>query len=269
MTFDHTQHALAGLLEWYQEMGVDLALEDAAIDRFAPSAATAPTLTVRQNATATPNAAGAIASPDQAAQSARELAASARTLDDLRAAMEGFDGCALKKSATRLAFADGTPGARVMLIGEAPGREEDEQGKPFVGRAGQLLDRMLAAIGLDRGQVYIANVVPWRPPGNRTPTPQEIAICLPFITRQIELCAPDVLVCIGAPSSQTILGQRDGILRLRGRWFDYDCAGRTVPALATLHPAYLLRVPAQKKLAWQDLRSLSEKLRLLPPKPAV
>jgi len=148
-----------------------------------------------------------------------------------------------------------------MLVGEAPGRDEDEQGLPFIGRSGKLLDRMLAAIGLDRSSVYIANVIPWRPPGNRTPTPQEIAICLPFIERHIALAAPDVLVCLGGPSAQTLLNQRDGILRLRGRWFDYDCNGRVIPALATLHPAYLLRQPAQKKLAWRDLRALQAKLR--------
>lgn len=259
------RYALLGLIEWYSEMGVDLALDDAPVDRMAPPGPVA-SLPPRGLAAVDTPAARVMASPEDAAQSAREIAAQARTLDELRAAMEAFDGCALKPSATRLAFADGNPKARVMLIGEAPGREEDEQGKPFVGRAGQLLDRMLAAIGLDRSSVYIANVVPWRPPGNRTPTPQEIAICFPFIARQIELCAPDILVCIGAPSSQTILGQREGILRLRGRWFEYDCAGRTIPALATLHPAYLLRMPGQKKLAWQDLRALEEKIIALPNK---
>ncbi len=205
------------------------------------------------------------AAPDDAAMTARQLASSAPDLDTLRALLDQFDGCALKSMATRLVFADGNPEGRVMIIGEAPGRDEDEIGRPFVGRAGQLLDRMLAAIGLDRSQVYIANIVPWRPPGNRTPTPQEIAICLPFIQRQIELAAPDFLITMGAPATQNLLGQREGILRLRGRWFDYQTGGhdrptRTIPALATLHPAYLLRQPAQKALAWRDLRSLKARL---------
>ena len=143
-----------------------------------------------------------------------------------------------------------------MLVGEAPGGEEDRVGKPFVGRSGQLLDRMLHAIGLDRTQVYIANIVPWRPPGNRTPTPQEAAICRPFIERQIALCNPDILVCLGGPATQELLGARDGILRTRGRWFDYDTGSRTIRALATLHPAYLLRQPTQKRLAWRDFRAL-------------
>ncbi|HRK25052.1 MAG TPA: uracil-DNA glycosylase, partial [Beijerinckiaceae bacterium] len=193
----------------------------------------------------------------EAERGARDRAYSAASLADLRALMEAFDGCALKHSARQLVFADGNPQARIMLVGEAPGRDEDEQGLPFVGRSGRLLDRMLAAIGLDRTSVYITNIIPWRPPGNRTPTPQEIAICLPFIARHIALVDPVVVVCLGALSAQTLLGQRDGILRLRGRWFDYDTGHRTIPALATLHPAYLLRQPAQKRFAWRDLRALA------------
>jgi uracil-DNA glycosylase len=207
-----------------------------------------------------------MAGPEEAAAEARALAKEAPHLEALRAALDAFEGCALKKTASRLVFADGTPGARVMIIGEAPGREEDETGKPFVGRAGQLLDKMLSTIGLDRTSVYIANVVPWRPPGNRTPTPQEIAICLPFILRQIELAKPDILVTMGAPSSQTLLSAKEGILRLRGRWFDFSSGGRKIPALAMLHPAYLLRSPGQKNLAWRDLRALKAKVESLPPK---
>jgi uracil-DNA glycosylase family 4 len=149
----------------------------------------------------------------------------------------------------------------VMLVGEAPGADEDRIGKPFMGRSGQLLDRMLAAIGLDRNQVYIANVVPWRPPGNRTPTPQEIAICKPFIERQIELASPDFLVCLGGPAAQNLLNVKDGILRTRGRWFDYRTDnGRTIRALPTLHPAYLLRQPLQKRLGWRDFCALRRAL---------
>jgi uracil-DNA glycosylase len=143
-----------------------------------------------------------------------------------------------------------------MFVGEAPGAEEDRAGLPFVGRSGQLLDRMLAAIGLDRTRAYIANVIPWRPPGNRTPTPQELAICLPFIMRQIELADPDILVCLGGPSAQTLLGLKDGIIRSRGRWHDYDLGHRHVRAIATLHPAYLLRQPLQKRLAWRDFKAI-------------
>jgi len=184
--------------------------------------------------------------------------------DGLRAALGAFDGCKLKQTATQLVFADGRPGARVMLVGEAPGREEDLQGLPFVGRSGQLLDRMLAAIGLDRNTVYIANVVPWRPPGNRTPTPQETATCRPFIERQIELCDPDFLICMGAPAAAELMGNRDGILKFRGRWQQFDTGSRKVRAMATLHPAYLLRQPLQKRLAWRDFLTL--KLALDAPK---
>ena len=175
--------------------------------------------------------------------------------------MESFEGCALKSTATQLVFADGAETAQVMFVGEAPGADEDRIGRPFVGRAGQLLDKMLAAIGLKRSEVYIVNVAPWRPPGNRTPTPQETAICLPFLQRQIELVGPKVLVCLGAASAQTMLGVKEGILRLRGRWFDYATpAGAKTPTLATLHPAYLLRAPLQKRLAWADLLKLRDVL---------
>jgi DNA polymerase len=182
-------------------------------------------------------------------------------LEALRRLLEAFEGCALKKTATQLVFSDGVPGSRVMLVGEAPGGDEDRIGRPFVGRAGQLLDRMLKAIGLDRTQVYIANVVPWRPPGNRTPTPQETQACLPFIRRQIELASPEFLVCMGASAAQTLLGTREGITRIRGRWFTYDCGdGRGIRALAMLHPAYLLRQPGQKRAAWKDMLSLAREL---------
>jgi DNA polymerase len=150
-----------------------------------------------------------------------------------------------------------------MFIGEAPGADEDREGVPFVGRAGQLLDRLLAAIGLDRGKVYIANVVPWRPPGNRTPTPLETAACLPFTRRQIELVDPKILVCLGAASAHTLLGGKEGIMRRRGRWFTYALGGKEIQALAMLHPAYLLRQPAQKKLAWLDLRMLGKEINSL------
>ena len=165
---------------------------------------------------------------------AREAARSAPDLETLRDILDRFEGCALRATASRLVFADGNPSARVMLIGEAPGREEDLEGLPFVGRSGKLLDRMLAAIGLDRSSVYIANIVPWRPPGNRTPTPQETAICLPFILRQIELVNPDILVCLGNPSTQTLLGTKDGITKTRGRWFKFNAGSREIRAIPIL-----------------------------------
>ena len=191
---------------------------------------------------------------------AREAARSATSLAELRTILDRFEGCALRATATQLVFADGNPHARVMFVGEAPGRDEDVEGLPFVGRSGKLLDRMLAAIGLDRTSVYIANIVAWRPPGNRTPTPQESAICLPFILRQIELVDPDVLVCLGGPSSQTLLNIKDGILKSRGRWFAFHAGTREIRAIATLHPAYLLRQPLQKRLAWRDFLAIKKAL---------
>jgi uracil-DNA glycosylase len=260
--------ALRALIEWYVEAGVDLAVDETPHNRFAPPPVVEPQpapVAVRSEAPRastplTPMRPVAVA-PEEAVMQARERAAKATSLEELRHLLESFDGCSLKATASRLVFADGTPGARVMLVGEAPGAEEDREGLPFVGRSGKLLDRMLAAIGLDRKQVYVANIIPWRPPGNRTPTPQETAICLPFISRQIELAKPDFLICLGGPSAQTLLRQRDGILKLRGNWFDYQAGERVVRALPTLHPAYLLRQPLQKRLAWRDLLSLKAALR--------
>ena len=269
--------AAHALLDFYVEAGVDLAIDEAPHDRFAEGTARREAAQASRSVTEArplppveplsarpeplrPVPKAATAAPEEAALAARELARSAATLQELEAIVAAFEGCALKVSAKSLAFADGNPNGRVMLVGEAPGGEEDRVGKPFVGRAGQLLDRMLASIGLDRTQVYIANVVPWRPPGNRTPTPQEIAICLPFITRQIELAAPEVLVCLGGPSAQTLLGTKDGILRTRGRWFPYATGTREIRALACLHPAYLLRQPLQKRLAWRDLLTVKRAL---------
>jgi uracil-DNA glycosylase family 4 len=259
------QIAAAELLAWYAEMGVDIALSDEPQDRFAESAAetAAGTKPVREKPLPAfeanrPVAVQAAATPAQesAVADARAMARSAATLEELRALLDSYDGVGLRKTATRLVFADGNPDSRVMFVGEAPGRDEDREGKPFVGRAGQLLDRMLAAIGLDRTGVYIANIIPWRPPGNRTPTPQETQLCLPFIQRQIELADPEILVLLGGSSASALTGSKDGILKMRGRWLDYDNGGKAIKALPTLHPAYLLRTPSQKKLAWRDLRAL-------------
>src|SRR5467141_1887967 len=257
------------LLAFYLEAGVDCALSDEPVNRLSDpdiipisgSRETAPPKPVRTVPAASPAARSEAAlAPEAAILSAREAARTAPSLEVLRALLENFDGCALKSTATRLVFADGNPQARIMFVGEAPGREEDIEGLPFVGRSGKLLDRMISAIGLDRSSVYIANVIPWRPPGNRTPTPQETQICLPFIQRQIELVNPDVLVTLGNPSTQTLLSTREGIMKTRGRWFDYDTGTRVIRALATFHPAYLLRSPSYKRMAWQDLRSIAKAL---------
>src|SRR5262245_50938189 len=265
------------LLAFYQEAGVDALLEEAPSNRFAgdgappvPQAeAIRPTAGGRSGAPARPllarerEAAGRLASPpspEAAVMAAREAAKSAATLEELRAMLERFEGCALRTTAPQLVFADGNPQARVMFVGEAPGRDEDIEGLPFVGRSGKLLDLMMAAIGLDRSCAYIANVVPWRPPGNRTPTPQESAICLPFTLRQIELADPDILVCLGSPSTQTLLNSKDGILKTRGRWFPFQTGTREIRSIATLHPAYLLRQPLQKRFAWRDFLAIKKAL---------
>lgn len=264
-----TREEIIALLDFYVAAGVDIALDENPHDRFGEAEtqevppASAPVRDIRHAAAPSPRptASGLMGEPaDSVATEARGRAASARSLDELKVLLDAFEGCALKATARQLVFSDGTPGSRVMLLGEAPGAEEDRSGKPFVGRAGQLLDRMLAAIGLDRSSVYIANVVPWRPPGNRTPTPQEVAACLPFTLRQIELAAPDVLVTLGAPSTQVILGAKEGITRLRGRWQEREVGPRTLRVLPMLHPAYLLRQPLHKRFAWRDLLLLKREL---------
>lgn len=278
---------LADILAFHLDAGVDVALEDTPVDRFAraaaareakPAPASAPRSAARPShsgpqtaspaprAPAQPSAAMPIPNlaaqpPDEAVMAAREAARRAASLEELRDMLERFEGCPLKRTATRLVFADGNPAAKVMFVGEAPGRDEDAQGLPFVGRSGKLLDLMLAAIGLDRASAYIANVIPWRPPGNRTPTPQETAICLPFIRRQIELANPDILVCLGNPSAQTLLGVAEGITKTRGRFFPYDTGARTIKAIPTFHPAYLLRTPLGKRMVWRDLLEIEAALK--------
>lgn len=259
-------------LDFHLEAGADWLLDEVPHDRFAedrhpvePRSATPPARPSSGPSAdplpvirALPRAAAA--APEQVALAARQEARNAQSLEELEALLASFEGCALKLSAKNLAFADGNPDARVMLVGEAPGADEDRIGKPFMGRSGQLLNRMLATIGLSRTDVYIANIVPWRPPGNRTPTPQEVAICRPFIERQIELAAPDILVCLGGPATQALLNVKDGILKTRGRWLPYRAGEREIRALATLHPAYLLRQPLQKRLGWRDFRALRRAL---------
>jgi len=274
------------LLAFYVEAGADALLGEEAVDRMAdemapPAAERRPDGEAVRVGTSNPRTVSgngptpdrfqrsgpppagegkALVSPDAAIMAAREAARTAANLDELRALLENFEGCSLRNTATQLVFADGNPEGRVMFVGEAPGHEEDISGRPFVGRSGQLLDRMIEAIRLDRSKVYIANVVPWRPPGNRTPTPQETAICLPFIRRQIELADPDILVCLGGPSMQTLLGTKDGITRMRGRWFPFDTGTREIKAMATFHPAFLLRSPLQKRLSWRDFLAIKKAL---------
>ena len=246
---------LLSMLEWYRAAGVDLAVGDEPVNRFGQvrAPATAPQRAIAPPVEAAPLPTAVLeADPSEG----RALAAKARSLDELEEILRAYDGCALKARATQLCFADGNPEADVMLVGEGPGGEEDRVGKPFVGKAGQLLDRMLGAIGLDRSTVYIANTVPWRPPGNRNPTPQEIALCLPFLHRQIELVQPRYLVAVGAVAAQSLFGVTAGISRLRGQWRDVTIGAHPVRAIATLHPAYLLRVPSQKAQAWRDMLEL-------------
>ena len=295
---------LKALLAWYRDMGVTETLADAPIDWLArgdrpldgivsvapaippsaptisPSTVRSPSLPPRSPPRASPAAPAAAAAASPQARSfpttppataeldARSQAASATTLADLRAILERFDGCALKATAKNLCFFRGAAKAPIMIIGEAPGREEDLDGRPFVGRAGQLLDRMLAAIGLGEEQVHITNVVYWRPPGNRTPTPQEAQICRPFLLRQIELVEPAMLVLLGGAAAKHVLAVADGILRVRGKWRQVEIAGRAIPAMATLHPAYLLRTPASKRLAWRDLLAIKARLQQITSAPS-
>nr|WP_321458117.1 uracil-DNA glycosylase [uncultured Cohaesibacter sp.] len=294
-----TAHDLKTLLDWYEAMGVDCVVDAAPQDRFAESLRQAQ---ARQKTRVVPNSqenrpsspqspshrptpaaagnqshpsfnaavhngqgAGAVAGAPGAVEDAREAALKATSLEQLRQTLSSFDGCSLKFSAKNLVFGDGNPSADVMFVGEAPGRDEDLQGVPFVGRAGQLLDKMMAAVRLDRSNSYITNILPWRPPGNRKPSLDEQTLMQPFIHRHIELVNPKILVFLGGTSAQQLLGSKDGIMRLRGRWWTYAVGGqdlprREIPVMPTLHPAFLLRTPAQKRAAWQDLLEVAAKL---------
>lgn len=255
------------LLEWQVELGATEVIGDAPVNRYELDAK--PAKAPRATKSASPSDAQArqrIATPDTVdlAVVAKGLAAQASDLSELRDAIAGFDSCDLKRGARSLVFADGNPKARVMIIGEAPGRDEDREGRPFVGRIGQLLDRMFDAIDMGRNApeaakaVYVTNILPWRPPQNRDPKPEEIAMMVPFVARHVELVNPDVVVLMGNISCQAILGQR-GITRLRGEWTQ----ALNKPVLPMFHPAYLLRQPSAKKHAWADLLALQAKLREL------
>ena len=259
------------LLTFYVEAGVDVALDESPANRFADPAV--PAISVPQKAAeaavrprelrpVAPAAAPAAPPPlpEEAITAAQAAAKSASSLEALRAIMAGFEGCALRTTAKQLVFGDGSPQARLMFVGVAPGSVEDQTGMPFVGKAGQLLDKMRGAIGIARSDVYIANVVPWRPPGNRDPSIHETQICLPFIQRQIELVGPQVLVCLGKPATATLLGVTEGIRRTRGRWLVYKTDTRDIRAMPTFHPAYLLRTPIEKRLAWRDFLAIKKAL---------
>jgi DNA polymerase len=249
-------------LHWLIEAGADEAIGETPVNRLQAKATAAVPMPPRPTAAMPAPAVKAAPAPiSDGVGDAQSLAAAASSLAELKAAMESFEGCALKRTATNTVFADGVPEGRVMVIGEAPGRDEDRIGKPFVGRAGQLLDKMLASIGLDRNRnVYITNVINWRPPENRDPSPEEAAMCLPFLRRHIELANPGVIVLLGAVAARHVMGVQDGIMKSRGRWMEYRVGDSMVPIMPTLHPAYLLRQPAHKKLAWRDLQSLAERM---------
>lgn len=250
-------------LKWYLDMGVDELVSEAAPDRLAAKAAHAPVV-----AKTPPKSMAAIPAPpvSAAAQDAHHLASAARNLQELEDALRAFDGCPLKATATNLVFHDGNPKAKIMFVGEAPGADEDRAGKPFVGVSGQLMDRMIKWIGLDRSNAYITNQVYWRPPGNRTPTDAEIAACMPFVVRHIELMAPEILVLVGGSVTKTLLGRTSGITKLRGQWFEFASPGlaRPVPTMAIFHPAYLLRTPIFKREAWRDLLTIKQRLASIP-----
>lgn len=259
------RHGALAWLDWYAQMGVVDSVgepHDAATGAAWPSQAPAPVLA--QTASPLPTGRPAVAAGREGERTAhaRAVAAACGSITELEQALATFDACPLRETATRLCFADGDPNASLMLIGEAPGAEEDRQGKPFVGPSGQLLDRMLAAIGLDRRQVWITNLIFWRPPGNRPPTTTEVATCQPFLERQIDLLAPRLILFLGGSAAKALLDVTDGVTRLRGRRFDYRTAttGDPIPALVTFHPAYLLRQPLHKRLVWRDLLTLRSML---------
>lgn len=246
----------ADLLRWYIAAGVDEVIGEDPVDRYAQSAKPA------AKAPVSPGAPPAAPQQQPEAASSAHLATAAANLAELKAAMESYEGCGLKRTCQQTVFADGDPSARLMIVGEAPGADEDRLGLPFVGASGRLLDRMLAAIGLDRTQAYITNVVPWRPPGNRKPEPAEVELCLPFITRHIELVDPAVLLLLGGASVSALLARTDSITRLRGGFVDYSSPrlAHPIPAMPTFHPAYLLRTPLAKREVWRDLLMVKQRL---------
>jgi uracil-DNA glycosylase len=282
MDAEDTPDKLTGrLLAWYEAMGVDAAVQDAPVDWLArgeraPGADFALPATQSARVAATPErmtraapAAPAARAPRQFTgrpagtndQAARDAVSKARSLPELEAMLKGFEGCGLKATAKNLCFYRGAEHAPLMIVGEAPGRDEDLEGRPFVGRAGMLLDKMLAAIGLSEKDVHITNIVYWRPPGNRTPTPQEALACRPFLEQQAALVEPKVVLAVGGAAAKQLFDTADGIMRMRGKWRSIELGGHKVRAMATLHPAYLLRTPAAKGMAWRDLLAVKAALK--------
>jgi uracil-DNA glycosylase family 4 len=274
----HDRNELIAMLAWQLDMGVDEALLDhpmpdapplrldqllAANDSLPASTAVKPAM--RDAASYTHKVAGHKSAGDDLLKASVGAAVATlsgiTSLADLQAGLAGLDACPLKHTASNLCFADGNPGARLMIIGEAPGRDEDRMGVPFVGADGQLLDKMLMTIGLDRASAYLTNLLPWRPPGNRSPTEEETAMLLPWLFRHVQLAKPDIVLLLGGAAAKLVLGSNDGIMKLRGHWHEIDFGdGVLRPALASLHPAYLLRSPAQKRLAFEDLLLLAKRL---------
>ncbi len=251
---------IASLLHWYMESGVDESIGDEALDWFAISQ-TATQKPTKQKPVASAQKTSPRVSTDQIAEEAEKLAASCNSLDALNDAINRFDSCRLKKTATHTVFSDGNSDSNIMLIGEAPGVDEDRQGKPFVGENGSLLDRMFKAIDLNRKKdFYLTNILPWRPPGNRKPTPEEIAICMPFIKRHMELFEPKLIILLGGISASNLLKSSLGITRLRGKWTEFDLNGNKIPVRPLFHPAYLLRQPKAKGDTWKDLLEIKVKI---------
>jgi DNA polymerase len=250
------------ILKWYIEWGIDETISDSPVNKFEQiiknqlnqQIIAQPSSKTRTSPKAT------LSSNKEIIEAAEKLAADCKSLDELKAAILGFEGCSLKKTASNTVFSDGNPDSDLMLIGEAPGAEEDRIGKPFVGQAGQLLDRMFTAINLSREKdFYITNLLPWRPPGNRKPTDAECDLCLPFLKRHIELFKPKLIILIGGTSASTLLNTQTGITKLRGKWQEYPVHGNKIPLMPIFHPAYLLRQPQFKKQTWHDLLAIKEK----------
>ncbi|MDA8717165.1 uracil-DNA glycosylase [Alphaproteobacteria bacterium] len=285
---NNDRNELIAMLAWQLDMGIDEALLDHAqvdaaalrLDQLLAVAALAGDKGVSQTVMggASPQPSEAVkmanpvltnsgtAPPKEKINTDSAALAGITSLADLQSAMAKLDDCPLKHTASNLCFADGNPGARLMIIGEAPGRDEDRMGVPFVGADGQLLDKMIASIGLDRASVYLTNLLPWRPPGNRSPTDEETAMLLPWLFRHVQLAKPEFVLLLGGAAAKLVLGSHDGIMKLRGRWRNVDFGdGVPRPVLASLHPAYLLRSPAQKRLAFEDLFLVAKRLAAVQP----
>jgi len=270
-------------LRWLLEAGNDEPVLEQTVNRFkvAPKAAaptknhlpkadTSPEIQVAENppiqrdsGTARRSGPSQLARTEDDLERAFELAERCLSLDELRRTLESFEGSQLRRNASKTVFADGNPNSGILFIGEAPGREEDRVGRPFVGRAGRLLDLMMSAIGLDRRSAYITNVLPWRPPDNRSPEATEVAQCIPFLRRHIELVSPEIMILLGSVPLRHVLGLSEGIMKCRGRWADYRIGSKTIPVMPTLHPAYLLRQPSHKRLAWRDFQEIDDRINFL------